>query len=79
MSGNIPRLGIIIPLLGMLGCATPITIGYDGPCPSRPELISLPVDLQIQTPPDAIWIVAQNQLKLKQHIIDLEDLSGCEK
>ena len=79
MSGNTYKLGLVTLLLGMLGCANPIVVGYDGVCPNRPDLIPLPVDLQIQMPPGAVWIVAQNQLKLKQHIIDLEDLAGCEK
>jgi hypothetical protein len=41
------------------------------PCPDVPELLPLPTDLQIRIPPDAVWIMAQNQLALKAHIKEL--------
>lgn len=80
---NIPRLGtasrilgtsnILIALvlvLGMYGCAYPVKNTL--PCPDRPVLMDIPVDLQIQMPPEAVWIVAENQLALKAHIKKLE-------
>jgi len=87
MSGNIPRLGIMLPLLGMLvtymlltlsACSTTV-IGYDGPCPPRPVLEPIPVELQVEIAPHTLEIIAENQLVLKRHIKDLEVLSGCVK
>lgn len=69
---KIPLLGILVPLLGSC-CTTPV----DYPCPDRPELMPVPVDLQIQMPPDAVWIVAENQLALKRYARKLEEIAGC--
>lgn len=74
---NIPILGILIPILGMYGCG--YQVKNDLPCPDRPELMAIPNDLQIQMPPDAIWIVAENQLALKFHIKRLEARLGCDE
>ena len=60
----------------LLGCTT-VTVEPDLPCPDRPELMPLPVDLQIQMPPDAVWIVAENQLLLKKYAKALEARAGC--
>ena len=76
---NVPKLGIIVPILGMLASCSTTIIGYDGPCPLRPELEPIPVELQIEVAPHTLKIVATNQLKLKKHIKDLEALSGCVK
>ena len=72
-------VGVLILLFSMVGCTTTIVRPYDGPCPLRPELEPISVEMQIEMQPKTVLIVAQNQLKLKQHIIDLEDLSGCEQ
>ena len=64
-------------LVLLSGCGTTTIVGFDGPCPLRPELEPIPVELQIEIAPHTLMIIARNQLKLKQHIIDLEDLSGC--
>ena len=72
------RVLILIFLLAMVGCTTTM-VGYDGPCPNRPLLQPIPVELQIEIPPHTSSIIAENQLKLKQHIKDLEALSGCVK
>lgn len=49
----------------------------DLPCPDKPSLIGLPEDLQLQMPPDAVWIVTQNQLSLKAYAKKLETRAGC--
>jgi len=70
---------LLLPLIALTilsGCSTTI-IGYDGPCPLRPELEPIPVELQIEVAPHTLKIVNTNQLKLKKHIKDLEALSGC--
>ena len=73
------RIIIIILLTATIfGCTTTF-VGYDGPCPNRPLLEPIPVELQIEIPPHTLSIIAENQLKLKQHIKDLEALSGCVK
>jgi len=59
------------------GCVNPVYVGYDGPCPLRPELEPIPVELQIEIAPHTLQIIAENQLKLKKHVKDLEVLSGC--
>ena len=73
---NIPLLGILVPILGMYGCAYPVKNTL--PCPDRPALMDIPVDLQIQMPPEVVWIVAENQLALKAHIKKLE-ARACEQ
>ena len=72
------RLTYIVVLLYLSGCTTTL-VGYEGPCPLRPELQPIPVELQIEMAPHTLKIIADNQQALKQHIIDLEDLSGCSK
>ena len=83
---KISRLGMVTymlllssVLLPIYGCGTTIVRPYDGPCPLRPELEPIHVDLQIEIAPHTLRIIADNQLKLKKHIVDLEDLSGCTK
>ena len=61
----------------LLSSCSTTQIGYDGPCPLRPELQPLSVELQAEIAPHSLMIIAQNQLKLKKHIKDLETLSGC--
>ena len=48
------------------------------PCPNRPVLIELSEDLQLQMPPDAVFIVGQNQLALKEYAKKLEARLKCE-
>ena len=67
---------LVLPLFAV-SCAT-VTVEPDLPCPTRPELLPIPVDLQIQMPPDAVWIVAENQLALKAYAKKLEARAGCE-
>lgn len=71
------RVLILISFLMMAGCCTTTTVAYDGPCPLRPELEPIPVELQMEIAPHTLIIIAQNQLKLKRHIKNLEALSGC--
>ena len=74
---KLPLLLVILPLL-VVGCTTTKTyVAYDGPCPLRPELEPIPVEMQIERAPYVVRIVADNQLKLKQHIKLLEVVSGC--
>ena len=103
------RATYIIVLLYLSGCANPVFVGYDGPCPLRPELQPITVEVQEgtedailslindNTPPEIeaqirqvaelevaeqkelLLVSATNLVAAKQHIIDLEDLSGCEK
>lgn len=74
---NIPKC-LVILLLFLVGCTT-THVGYDGPCPLRPELEPVPVEMQIEIAPYVLRILADNQLKLKQHIRHLENISGCTK
>ena len=74
---SIPRIGMCVLILGMFGCST-FTVVPDLPCPARPHLISIPIELQIQMPPDAVWIVSQNQIALKSYSKKLETRAGCE-
>lgn len=69
---------IALGALLLSGCTTTI-VGYDGPCPLRPELQPIPVELQMEIAPHTLAIIADNQLKLKRHIKDLEALSGCQR
>jgi len=80
---NIPRLGRLVPLLGMLpiiliGCTTTV-VQNDLPCPERYQPILIPEDLQIRTPKEVIEIVAINQRGFKQNIKDVEAVAACEK
>jgi hypothetical protein len=71
------KLPLLLFMLPLFGCGTTTIVGYDGPCPSRPELEPISVELQIEIAPHTLMIIAENQLKLKKHIKDLEALSGC--
>lgn len=71
------KIGSVLILAAIVaGCGTTV-IGYDGPCPPRPVLEPIPVEMQVEIAPHALAIMAENQLKLKRHIKDLEVLSGC--
>ena len=76
MNGKRVLILAAIVLLFATGCST-TTVGYDGPCPLRPELQPIPVELQVEIAPHTLAIIAENQLKLKKHIKDLEALSNC--
>jgi hypothetical protein len=84
MGIKIPQWGInglklsvlVVILVNIAACSTTI-VGYEGPCPLRPELQPIPAELQVDIPPHTLAIIVENQLKLKQHILDLEALSGC--
>ena len=71
----IPRIGALILLLGMVGCGT--TVVSDAPCPSRPELTPISVELQLQMPKDAVLIATENQLALIEYAKKLELRAGC--
>ena len=75
VSGKTPLVVIIAAFLA--GCTT-IRVS-DVPCPDRPDLLPMPVDLQIRMPPDAVFIVAENQLALKEYAKKLEVRAGCGK
>lgn len=60
----------------LTGCCTTV-VEPDLPCPPRPDLIPVPVDLQLRMPPDAVWIVAENQLALKAYAKKLEARANC--
>lgn len=47
------------------------------PCPDRPVLNAIPEDLQLQTPPDVLFLTAENQLLLKEYAKKLEVRAGC--
>jgi hypothetical protein len=57
---------------------TTVEIVSDVPCPNRPTLTPIPEDLQLRMPPDVVFIVAENQLKLKAYAKKLEVRAGCE-
>ena len=69
----------LVTLPFLAGCGTTTVVQYEGPCPLRPELEAISPELQADIPPHTLSIIANNQIKLKQAIIDLEDLSGCVK
>ena len=71
------RTILALGILALSGCGTTV-VGYDGPCPLRPELIPIDAELQREIAPHTLQIIAENQLKLKKHIKDLEALSGCD-
>ena len=76
---RIPRKGIlmlILPALFLSGCSC-FTVKNDAPCPERPELAVITEDLQIQMPPDAVFLVAENMLLLKKYAKELEVRAGC--
>ena len=65
---SVPKLGIIILILGMFGCSS---IQPAPPlCPDRYQPILISRDLQI--PKEAIEIWAVNQRGFKRNIKDLE-------
>jgi hypothetical protein len=66
-----------LALISGSGCTT-IEVASPVPCPYRPDLTPLPEDLQLRMPPDAVFIVAENQLKLKAYAKKLEVRAGCE-
>ena len=70
-------LKIATIVLILASCSTTI-VQNDLPCPPRPVLTALSEDLQLQMPEGAIFIIAENQLRLKRHIKDLEVLAACE-
>lgn len=72
MTGKIPKLGMLILILGMLSGCCSYAVKNDAPCPERPKLTAIPQDLQLRMPPDALWIVGQNQLALKEYAKKLE-------
>lgn len=74
-------MNYLIPTIGSLilaGCVSTTPLP-DEPCPIRPELTPIPVELQLQMPTEAVQIVADNQIKLKHHILRLEVRLGCEQ
>ena len=76
MSGN-TRLGILVPILGIMAGCTTYAVKSDVPCPQRPVLTAIPEDLQLRMGEDAVFIVGSNQLALKAYAKKLEVRSGC--
>jgi hypothetical protein len=81
MTGNGCKLGIIIPLLGILvtlsGCVRTI-VQPVLPCPPRPVLESISVEEQAGMDPAVIFKVSESMLKLKAYAKKLEVRAGCE-
>ena len=76
----VKRAFIVIPLVTYMllsGCSTTV-VQNDLPCPLRPELTPIPAEMQLEIAPHVIQIIADNQLRLKRHIKDLEILSACQ-
>ena len=67
---------LIYTLFGISGCSK-VYVNADIPCPNRPDLISIPDDIQLRMGEDAVWIVTQNQLALKEYAKKLEVRAGC--
>ena len=59
------------------GCTT-IEVAAPLPCPSRPILSPIPDDVQLRMGEDAVFIVSDNQLKLKAYAKKLEARASCE-
>ena len=74
--GNIPILGILIPILGISGC-TCFTVKSDLPCPSRPVLEGFVLEDLDSMTDEAQRKAAQNQIKLKTYAKKLEARAGC--
>ena len=70
-------LMILLTLTTGSGCIR--YVKPDIPCPDRPELIPIPVEVQIEMDPDTVRIVAENQLRLKQYAKKLESRAGCDR
>ena len=64
-------------ILTTIGCSKTV-VKPDIPCPNRPQLVGITEDLQLQTPEDVLFIVAENQLRLKKYAKQLEARAGCE-
>lgn len=86
MSGNelrkIPPLVkvTLIPALLLVilsGCCS-YAVKSDVECPVRPTLSAIPQDLQFRIPTDALFLIAENQLLLKEYAKKLEVRAGCE-
>ena len=69
----IPALLLVI----LSGCWS-YAVKSDVECPVRPTLSAIPQDLQFRMPPDALFLIAENQLLLKKYVKKLEVRAGCE-
>ena len=71
----------VLPLSFLIlttGSCTTVEVVEPLPCPPRPSLTAIPEDLQLRMPEDAVFIIAENQLKLKAYSKKLEARAGCE-
>ena len=67
----------ILPLFLLLsGCCT-TTVEPTVDCPPRPDLLPVPEDIQLRMGEDGVFIVAENQLRLKEYAKKLE-ARACE-
>lgn len=72
------RNALLLSCLILISGSACTTIVAPLPCPDRPELIAIPEDLQIRIPEDALFILAENQIKLKAYAQKLEARAACD-
>lgn len=77
MSRRMALLTSCAILVSGSGCTT-IEVAAPLPCPARPTLSPIPDDMQLRMGEDAVYIVGENQLKLKAYAKKLEARAGCE-
>jgi len=73
------RVVALCCLILISGSCTVTRVGDDLPCPNRPNLMAIPVDLQIQMPAEAVWITAENLLAMQAYAKKLEARLGCQQ
>lgn len=60
-----------------VGSCSKTYIRADVPCPDRPNLLAIPEDMQLAMGADAVLIVTENQLALKEYAKKLEVRARC--
>ena len=71
-------VGLLIPVLILLGACATRPIIETVPCPPRPLLEAITTEEQLAMDPAVVGKVAQNQLKLKTYAKKLEVRAGCD-
>ncbi len=73
------RLALLLSCLILItgSACTTIEVAAPLPCPARPVLAPITVEMQIEMQPATVLIVAQNQLKLKTYTKKLEARAQC--